>query len=156
MNYAELKNDDGYMVDPAQWTREYAEWRAEDLGIEMTDEHWKIVDLFREFIVEHAITPSSRIAQKEAKKRFGYDSKGFYTLFSKRAETGFHGGGGDQAFGLLNPPRPRPIKAPSLRGLFSCAEDQHHGARPSGRALKRSCTGGGRATARPQGRAPNV
>jgi len=81
MNYATLKNDDGYMVDPTQWSKEYAEWRADDLGIEMTDEHWSIVDLFREFIVEHAITPSSRIAQKEAKKRFGMDSKKIYTLF---------------------------------------------------------------------------
>ncbi len=81
MDYAELKNEDGYMVDPSKWSKEYAEWRAAELDIELTEKHWHIVDLFREFIGEKGITPSSRIAQKEAKKRFGVDSKGFYALF---------------------------------------------------------------------------
>jgi len=81
MDYGALKNEDGYMVDPSKWSEEYAKWRAQDLGIELTDVHWGIINLFREFIVDKAITPSSRIAQKEAKKRFGVDSKGFYALF---------------------------------------------------------------------------
>jgi len=81
MDYAELKNEDGYMVDPSKWSKEYAEWRATELDIELTETHWHIVNLFREFIEEKGITPSSRIAQKEAKKRFSLDSKGFYTLF---------------------------------------------------------------------------
>lgn len=81
MDYASMKNEDGYMVDPSTWTEDYAEWRATDLGIEMTDEHRKIVALFREFIEENGITPSSRVVQKEAQKRFGIDSKQLYTLF---------------------------------------------------------------------------
>ncbi len=81
MDYAALKNEDGYMLDPSQWSKEYAAWRASDLGIEMTEIHWEIIDMFRDFIEDKAITPSSRIAQKEAKSRFGLDSKGFYTLF---------------------------------------------------------------------------
>jgi TusE/DsrC/DsvC family sulfur relay protein len=81
MSHETLKNDDGYMTDPSNWTLEYAKWRADDLGIEMTEQHWDIVALFREFIEDHSITPSSRIAQKEAKKRFSLDSKGFYRLF---------------------------------------------------------------------------
>ena len=81
MDYAALKNEDGYMVDPSQWSEDYAKWRAQDLGIEMTEMHWNIINVFREYIVDKAITPSSRIAQKEAKKRFGVDSKGFYALF---------------------------------------------------------------------------
>jgi len=81
MNYAELKSEDGYMVEPSKWSKEYAEWRATDLDIDLTEAHWDIVKLFREFIEDKAITPSSRVAQKEAKKRFGLDSKGFYALF---------------------------------------------------------------------------
>jgi len=81
MDYSTLKSEDGYMVDPSQWSKEYAAWRATDLNIELTDDHWNLIDLFREFIEEKGLTPSSRIAQKEAKKRFNLDSKGFYTLF---------------------------------------------------------------------------
>ncbi|RKZ41203.1 MAG: sulfurtransferase TusE [Gammaproteobacteria bacterium] len=81
MDYVELKSEDGYMVDPSQWSKEYAKWRMTDLEIEITENHWNIVNVFREFIEEKGITPSSRVAQKEAKKRFGVDSKGFYALF---------------------------------------------------------------------------
>ena len=81
MEFASLMNEDGYMADPNAWSEGYAKWRAEALNIELTEQHWEIVNLFREFIVDKAITPSARIAQKEAKKRFGLDSKGFYSLF---------------------------------------------------------------------------
>lgn len=81
MSYAELKNEDGYMVDPSQWSEEYAAWRAEDLGITLTDTHWNIIHMFRHFISDKGITPSSRVAQKESKKKYGIDSKGFYQLF---------------------------------------------------------------------------
>ena len=81
MDFSHLMNDDGYMSTPEQWTEDYATWRAAALNIELTEKHWEIVNLFRELITEKAITPSARIAQKEAKKRFGLDSKGFYALF---------------------------------------------------------------------------
>ncbi|MBT5229146.1 MAG: TusE/DsrC/DsvC family sulfur relay protein [Methylococcales bacterium] len=81
MSFETQMNEDGYMMDPAGWTEAYCEWRAEGLNIALTDAHWEIVNLFREFIIDKAITPSARIAQKEAKKRFGLDSKGFYSLF---------------------------------------------------------------------------
>lgn len=81
MSFKEMQTSDGYMKDPADWTPEYAEWCADELGITLTEEHWNVINLFREYITEKAITPSSRIAQKEAKKRFGLDSKGFYSLF---------------------------------------------------------------------------
>jgi tRNA 2-thiouridine synthesizing protein E len=81
MNYAELKNEDGYMINPNDWSKGYAQWCAGELKINLTEIHWNIINLFREFIEDKAITPSARIAQKEAKKRFNLDSKGFYTLF---------------------------------------------------------------------------
>ncbi len=81
MSYAKLKSDDGYMLDPGTWTEGYAGWRATDMDLELTPPHWNIINMFREFIADKAVTPSSRVAQKEAKKRFGIDSRGFYGLF---------------------------------------------------------------------------
>jgi len=81
MNYNEMCGDDGYMLDPTKWTTGYAEWKAGDLGITLSEDHWKLINLFREYYDEFQITPSSRVAQKLAKKEYSIDSKGFYTLF---------------------------------------------------------------------------
>jgi len=81
MNYAELKNDDGYMADPSQWTEGYAEWRMGDMEIVPTDMHWSIIRWMREYMDNHAITPDQRTMLRKAGKIIGYTSKEFYELF---------------------------------------------------------------------------
>ena len=76
-----LITSDGYIGDPEDWSEEFAKDRAETLGIDLTEDHWKIITFFREFSEEYGISPSSRVAQKEANKRFGIESKEFYNLF---------------------------------------------------------------------------
>jgi len=81
ISFENYMTEDGYMKDPSKWSERYAMWRSQCLNIELTEAHWDIIRLFREYISEKGITPSSRVAQKEAKKRFNIDSKTFYMLF---------------------------------------------------------------------------
>lgn len=69
--------DDGYITDPSVWNEQYAQLSADQLDIEMTGEHWDIIQKFRDYINEYNSTPSARIALR----KFGVDSKQFYALF---------------------------------------------------------------------------
>jgi TusE/DsrC/DsvC family sulfur relay protein len=37
-------NDEGYLTDFTQWTREIGEEIAKEQEIEMTDKHWEVID----------------------------------------------------------------------------------------------------------------
>ncbi len=41
-------DDEGFLTDPAEWTPELAEVFAAQIGIELTDEHWKVLRFLRE------------------------------------------------------------------------------------------------------------
>ena len=41
-------NDEGYLTDFTQWTKEIATGIAKEEGIEMTDEHWKVIDYLQD------------------------------------------------------------------------------------------------------------
>lgn len=40
-------NEEGYFTDPSQWTREIAKEIASEEGIELTDQHFKVLELLR-------------------------------------------------------------------------------------------------------------
>ena len=39
-------NDEGYMVDASQWNREIAIEMAKEDGIDLTDKHFEVLELF--------------------------------------------------------------------------------------------------------------
>lgn len=41
-------NEEGYLTDLAQWTKEVGSEIAQENGIEMTDHHWKVIDYLQE------------------------------------------------------------------------------------------------------------
>ncbi len=41
-------DDEGYLKDMSQWTPQVAEAIAEELGITLTDQHWKVINFLRE------------------------------------------------------------------------------------------------------------
>ena len=41
-------NEEGYLKDHAQWTPELAEIIAEEEGIQLSDEHWKVIEYLQE------------------------------------------------------------------------------------------------------------
>jgi tRNA 2-thiouridine synthesizing protein E len=77
-------DEEGYIQDISLWTRELAEMIAKDENIDMTDEHWQVVDFLRDYYEEYQVAPAVRILTKAIKKSMGADkgnSKYLYELF---------------------------------------------------------------------------
>ena len=77
-------DEEGYLVDLASWNEELANLIAKDEEIEMTEEHWEVVNFLREYYNEYQIAPAVRVLIKAVKKKLGADkgsNKYMYELF---------------------------------------------------------------------------
>ncbi len=77
-------DEEGYLTDISQWNPELAELIAKDEKIEMTPEHWEVVNFLREYYEEYQIAPAIRVLVKAMKKKFGKEkgsNKYLYELF---------------------------------------------------------------------------
>ena len=77
-------DEEGYIKDIAEWTHELADVIAKAENIEMTPEHWEVVNFLREYYEEYQIAPAVRILMKEMTKKYGKekgDQKYLYSLF---------------------------------------------------------------------------
>ena len=70
-------DDDGFMTDHAQWTREVAAGLAADEGITLTDAHWKVLDFIAKDYAEKGAVPGMRRLNKVG----GIPTKELYALF---------------------------------------------------------------------------
>ena len=53
-------NDEGFLTDPAEWDDELADTLAAQIGIQLTDAHWKAIRFLREdFAVKGRLRPSA-------------------------------------------------------------------------------------------------
>lgn len=41
-------NDEGYMLDFAQWNKDIGTYLAQEQGVNMTDKHWEVIDYIHE------------------------------------------------------------------------------------------------------------
>jgi tRNA 2-thiouridine synthesizing protein E len=74
------RDDEGFLVDPSQWTREIGAEIARESGIpELTDRHWTVVEFMRERYLSTGTAPSIRSLGKES----GVPIKELYQLFPK-------------------------------------------------------------------------
>ena len=73
-------NDEGFFVDPTQWTREIAVEMATADGISpITDQHWQVIDFMRKEYFEKGTGPTVRVLGKTS----GVSVKDLYRLFPK-------------------------------------------------------------------------
>ena len=68
---------DGHMADPAAWNQDIARDLAKEIDIELTDDHWKVINFLRKVYNETGSHPTLRKIGKQS----GVDMKGLYTLF---------------------------------------------------------------------------
>ena len=59
-----LTDAEGYLIDPSEWTEEFAEEVAQGEGITLTNEHWKAIRFMRGWLDEHGVTPDARHVMK--------------------------------------------------------------------------------------------
>ena len=77
-------DEEGYITTLSDWSKELAELIAETENIEMTDEHWAVIDFLREYYEEYQIAPAVRVLIKAIKKKMGPEkgnNKYMYELF---------------------------------------------------------------------------
>lgn len=94
-------DEEGYLENLSDWTKEIAEAMAVVEELELTDEHWDIINFLREYYEEYQIAPAVRVLTKAVGKRMGKDkgnSKYLYSLFPY--------GPGKQACKLAGLPKP--------------------------------------------------
>jgi TusE/DsrC/DsvC family sulfur relay protein len=72
-------NDEGFLVDAAQWTPEVAEGLAEEAGLHLTDRHWTVIWFCREDAAREGQPPGLRRIAKLS----GVSMKELYELFPK-------------------------------------------------------------------------
>jgi TusE/DsrC/DsvC family sulfur relay protein len=73
-------NEEGFMTDPNQWTKEIAEVIAKQEGIEiLTENHWKIIDFCRETGMASGKSPTLR----QITTGTGISTKELFALFPK-------------------------------------------------------------------------
>ncbi len=77
-------DEEGYITTLSDWNKELAQVIADTENVEMTDEHWAVVNFLREYYEEYQIAPAVRVLIKAIKKSMGPDvgnNKYMYELF---------------------------------------------------------------------------
>jgi TusE/DsrC/DsvC family sulfur relay protein len=57
---AVARDDEGYLVDPADWSEDVAQALAEREGLVLTDLHWQVLRFMRAFHDEHQVAADAR------------------------------------------------------------------------------------------------
>jgi tRNA 2-thiouridine synthesizing protein E len=74
-------DDDGYLVDPSEWSEQIAISFAEKERITLTDEHWEIIRFMRSYWEEHQVAPDVGWTMKFVKKTMGAPRNRLFELF---------------------------------------------------------------------------
>lgn len=52
---------EGYLLDRSQWSEDFAKALAQAEGLELTAEHWEVIDFLRAYEAEHGVQPQVRV-----------------------------------------------------------------------------------------------
>ena len=85
VNGAKFETDEeGYLVNLADWNEEIANAIAREEKVDMSPNHWEVVNFLREYYNEFQIAPAVRVLTKAIGKKLGPDkgsSQYLYELF---------------------------------------------------------------------------
>ncbi len=70
-------DEDGFLKNPDDWSREVAEYLAEKENIKLTDKHWKVIDFMRDYYLKFGAVPMIRAISKKT----GLSVRELYELF---------------------------------------------------------------------------
>ena len=77
-------DDDGFLLDPDDWTEEVAEFIANKEELELTEERWNLICIIRDYYYEYGAVPELRKILKQPKVELGPEKatrKYVYALF---------------------------------------------------------------------------
>jgi TusE/DsrC/DsvC family sulfur relay protein len=73
-------DDEGFMTQYDQWDEDIAAELAAAIDVDLTDEHWKVINFLREDFKEKGETPTIRRVSTAG----GVDTKRLFQLFPKK------------------------------------------------------------------------
>lgn len=76
-----LRDDEGYLIDPEQWSEALAEEIAAGEGLELGAEHWKVIAFMRARYAERQVAPDARFVVKFMAEALGYGARARARLF---------------------------------------------------------------------------
>ena len=94
-------DDEGYILDLSDWSRDLAAEIAKAEGLDMTDEHWAIVDFLRSYYDTYKIAPAVRVLIRAVKKEMGPEMGN-----KQHMEALFPGGPAKQGCKIAGLPKP--------------------------------------------------
>ena len=78
-------DEEGYILNLSDWDEDIANELAKEEGIDMSENHWEVINFLREYYEEYQIAPAVRVLTKAiGKKSMGPDkgnNKYMYELF---------------------------------------------------------------------------
>jgi tRNA 2-thiouridine synthesizing protein E len=58
-------DDEGYLLVPQQWDENFAIHSAKKDGLELTEEHWRIINYQREYFKKYRISRTNELLEKD-------------------------------------------------------------------------------------------
>jgi len=77
-------DEEGYILNLSDWDEDIANELAKEEGIDMSENHWEVVNFLREYYEEYQVAPAVRVLTKAVKKKLGAEkgNSGYlYELF---------------------------------------------------------------------------
>ena len=77
-------DEEGYLINLGEWNEEIAAYLAQQEGVNMTEQHWEVVNFLRDYYNEFQIAPAVRVLTKAIGKKLGPEkgnSQYLYELF---------------------------------------------------------------------------
>lgn len=72
--------DEGYLLDPNDWSEELAEHLAREEGLDLSADHWSVIRFVRDWHDAHGVAPSMRDVSAFLKDR-GLTRNDLFKLF---------------------------------------------------------------------------
>ena len=77
-------DEEGYLLNLSDWNEDVAPFLAQEEKVELTPNHWEVINFLREYYTEYQIAPAIRVLTKAIGKKLGPDkgnNKYLYELF---------------------------------------------------------------------------
>ena len=77
-------DEEGYLVNLGEWNEDVANFIAKVENVDMSQNHWEVVNFLRKYYDEYQIAPAIRVLTKALKKKLGEEkssNKYLYDLF---------------------------------------------------------------------------
>jgi tRNA 2-thiouridine synthesizing protein E len=71
-----LTDGEGYLVDPRDWSEEFARAQASLEGLALNAEHWEVIRLLREHYARHGVQMTVRDMIRHFRRVWGADKGG--------------------------------------------------------------------------------